>query len=483
MSLLSDPDVKEAPVVEDYVAPDLSEFGGVEGRKILERKLLWKIDLRMSILILIYVLNYIDRNNAAAARLRGFEQDLHLQGQEFATLLSILYVGYIIMQIPSNMLLNWLGKPSLYLPVCMMVWGMLSILTGITKNFVGALLTRFFLGFVEAAFFPGALFLLSKWYTRKELGLRTAILYCGNLMSNAFGGLMAAGILNGMDGKLGQAAWRWLFFIEGSLTIFVAICAIFILPDFPATTSSLSPLERKLALLRMAEDVGEEDEEDYKEGHNQWSGLIMAITDWKVWWLAFALLSQVVSLSFNAYFPTLAATLGFKSTTVTLLLTAPPWIFATLIAFFNARHADVTGERFWHITGPIALGVLGFVISLCTMNTAARYIALFLEAQSYAGFVVLYAWLSNSLPRPPAKRAVALALINAWSQLGNVAGSYVWDSSWGPTYRNSYGICVATAGVTIIMCFVFRQHLIHLNKEIERKEKATGRGITFRYLY
>ena len=107
------------------------------------------------------------------------------------------------------MLLNYIGKPSLYLPICMMVWGMISCLTGVTTNFVGALLTRFFLGFVEAAFFPGALFLLSKWYTRKELGLRTALLSCGSLISNAFGSLIASGILDGMEGKLGHAAWRW----------------------------------------------------------------------------------------------------------------------------------------------------------------------------------------------------------------------------------------------------------------------------------
>lgn len=271
--------------------------------------------------------------------------------------------------------------------------------------------------------------------------------------------------------------------IEGALTIFVAFCAIWILPDFPSTMASLTPLERKLALLRMAEDVGEADEEDKGDEHSQFHGFQLAVTDWKVWWLAFALTSQVVSLSFNAYFPTLAATLGFKSTTVTLLLTAPPWFFATFVAFANSRHADYTGERFWHISGPILLGIVGFIISLCTMNTAARYVALFLQAQSYAGFIVFYAWISNSLPRPPAKRAVALALINAWSQLGNIAGSYVWSSSWGPTYHKSYGICVATAGLMIVMSFVFRQHLIQLNKKIERKEQETGRKIKFRYLY
>ena len=81
----------------------------------------------------------------------------------------------------------------------------------IPRSFVGALLTRFFLGFVEAAFFPGALFLLSKWYKRDELGLRTAVLYCGSLISNGFGALIASGILDSMDGKLGQAAWRSVF--------------------------------------------------------------------------------------------------------------------------------------------------------------------------------------------------------------------------------------------------------------------------------
>ncbi|KDR83789.1 hypothetical protein GALMADRAFT_55324 [Galerina marginata CBS 339.88] len=465
--------------------PD-AEFGGTEARMALEKKLLLKVDLRMSILIFIYILNYIDRNNAGAARLRGFEADLKLKGStQFATLLSILYVGYIIMQIPSNMFLNWIGKPSLYLPACMIVWGAISCLTGAFglafmmkliaisyQGFTGALLTRFFLGFVEAAFFPGALFLLSKWYKRNELGLRTAILYCGNIISNAFGALMASGILSGMQGDLGHAAWRWLFFIEGALTIGVAVLAIFILPDFPATTSWLTPQERALAMRRMEEDAaGVGDEEQSEQG--ALAGLWMAITDWKVWWLALALTSQVVALSFNAYFPTLSATLGFNRT-VTLLLCAPPFIFAALFAFVLSRHSDKTGERFYHIVGSLGAGVLGFVIAISTMNTAARYISLFLMAQSYAGFVVLYAWMSNSFPRPPSKRAVALALMNAFSQLGNVAGSYVWPTAWGPTYRRSYGICIATSVTAIIMCWVFRQHLASLNRRIEREEEEKG---------
>ncbi len=87
------------------------------------------------------------------------------------------------------------------------------------------------------------------------------------------------------------------------------------------------------------------------------------------------------------------------------------------------RHSDKTGERFWHITIPFLVGIVGFVIALSTMNTAARYVSLFMMAQCYAGFVCLYAWVSNTFPRPPAKRAVAVAFTNAFSQLGNIAGS------------------------------------------------------------
>lgn len=140
-----------------------------------------------------------------------------------------------------------------------------------------------------------------------------------------------------MNGKLGHAAWRWLFYIEGSLTVFFAFCAIFILPDFPNTERGrwFSEEERRLALKRMSEDVGVGDEGE-TEPVSPISGLIMAVMDWKVWWMAFAMTSQVVSLSFNAYFPTLSATMGFD-TTVSLLLCAPPWAFAAIETFFVSR--------------------------------------------------------------------------------------------------------------------------------------------------
>jgi hypothetical protein len=129
---------------------------------------------------------------------------------------------------------------------------------------------------------------------------------------------------------------RWLFFIEGALTISVAIIATFILPDFPENSQHfLSPEEIRLAVLRMQEDVGIGDEE-MERRDSRFHGLRDALGDWRVYWLALALLSLVVSLSFSVFFPTLVETLGY-SPTVTLLLCAPPWGFAAVVAFAVSR--------------------------------------------------------------------------------------------------------------------------------------------------
>ncbi|KAG6817451.1 hypothetical protein H0H87_008619 [Tephrocybe sp. NHM501043] len=183
---------------------------------------------------------------------------------------------------------------------------------------------------------------------------------------------MASGILSGMQGKLGHAAWRWLFYIEGALTIAFAVLAIFVLPDFPTNTRWLSPEERALAIRRMEEDAGVGDEE---QTEGQGSGLWLAVTDIKVWWLSLALTSQVVALSFNAFFPTLSATLGYN-TTVSLLLCAPPFVFTVIVSALLSHHSDKVGERFFHVASSFGVGILGFIIAVSTMNTAARYVSL-----------------------------------------------------------------------------------------------------------
>ncbi|KAI7693680.1 MFS transporter, partial [Hortaea werneckii] len=313
-------------------APPMVRDMTAEERKRKERIMVRKIDFRLlPPVIIMYIMNYLDRNNIATARLsgeEGLQEGLNMTDQQYETCVSILFVGYILMQVPSNLFLNKVGKPALYLPAVMVIWGAISTATAGAQNFGGMVAIRFFLGFIEAAYFPGCLYFLSCWYTRKELAFRSAILYSGSLISGAFAGLIAAGITDGMDGKLGLSAWRWLFIIEGAITVAIAAIAFFILPNFPRTTGWLSEEERQLAVWRLQEDIGIDDWTTSEE-QSFWHGFALAIKDVKVWVLMIMLLGIVSSASVTNFFPSVVQTLGYGRIN-SLLLTAPPYILAMI---------------------------------------------------------------------------------------------------------------------------------------------------------
>ncbi|CAK7236017.1 hypothetical protein SCUCBS95973_009463 [Sporothrix curviconia] len=366
---------------EDSLAP------GSAYRIKVERSLVRKLDAKMFLLVIIYILNYIDRNNASAARLEGFQSDLNMTDTDFAT--------------------NRIGRPSLYLPACMVAWGLISTLTGVVNYFSGAVACRFFIGLVEAAFSPGSFFLLSA---------------C----------LMAAGILARMEGIPGHRAWRWLFFIEGAITIAIAFIAIFTLPDFPHnTTRHLSPDEQRVAQLCMREDTGEVDVDSSEE--KWYHGAKLAFADWKMYFLAVSQTAMIAGTPFSTYFPSLTKTLGYGNTQ-TLLLSAPPWIFACIVALANTWHADRVGERYLHHAWPLGLGIVGPQISAPATRRS-------------------FSWPR----RTPAT-------------FGAIAGSYIWPSTYGPSFRKPFGITTAMYGLTILLNLVFRQSLVAANKKLASGE-------------
>ncbi|KAI4851198.1 MFS transporter [Aureobasidium sp. EXF-8845] len=389
-----------------------------------EKKLLRKIDMRMMpMMMLIYVLNYLDRNNIAVARLGTFEEDLGLHGTQYNTIISIFFVGYILTQIPTNMILDKV-RPSLFLPVIMCCWGAVSACSGAVQNYQGMIVLRFLLGFVEAPFFPGSLFLFSSWYTKKELAKRISILYAAGQLSGAFGGLLGSAIMGGMEGKAGLAAWRWLFIIEGTATIPIAFAAAFVLPDYPETTKWLTEQERHLAMLRIADEANEQDV--HKSSSRE--GLKLAFTDPSLYILWFMQLGLNTAASFTNFFPTIVKTLGYNKTQ-TLLLSAPPYVFAAILGISNSWHSDKTRERWLHVVWPQIFCSIGFIISATTLNVAARYTATFMMMSVYGSFGCILSWVSSTLPRPSSKRAVAYATVNAGSNLASIYASCKSDGS------------------------------------------------------
>lgn len=182
----------------------------------------------------------------------------------------------------------------------------------------------------------------------------------------------------------------------------------------------------------------------------------------------------VASGSVTNFFPSVVATLGYSNID-SLLLTAPPYILAVIAVIVNAWHADKTGERYLHVIIPEMVAMAAFIIAAATTATAPRYFAMmFMVAGIYSGYVVVLAWVSNTMPRPPAKRAVALAWINAVSNTSSIYASYMYPDSDAPRYELAMSVDCATAFVAIVFATILRFMLVRLNKKLDRGEYVEG---------
>ncbi|KAH7125225.1 major facilitator superfamily domain-containing protein [Dendryphion nanum] len=444
--------------------------GAVKKTSPEEIKLVKKLDRRiMGILWAMYFLNYLDRNAIAQARLNNLEKDLGLVGTQYNTCISILFVGYLLMQIPSNMLMSSQKvRPSIYMCLCMMTWAVVSACTALTKNYTGLVLVRFFLGIAEAPYYPGALYLLSLFYTRKEIATRLSILYSGNIFATSFSGLIAEATFATLDGKHGLQGWKWLFIIEGIVTFGVAIIGIWMLPDYPLTTRWLSPEERQLAHDRIVRDtVGLEPSKGARAGFKQ------AIRDPRLYLLCLMQNMHLSACSFNNFFPTVVGSLGFNRT-ITLVLTCPPYLISGLFGIIVGLTSGKFNERTWHITICMGAALIGFIISCATMNVAARYLSCFLFASgAYAVNSVILGWVSATLGQTAEKKAVSLSIVNVMANASYIYTAYLYPKSNGPKYLTAMASNAAFAFMTIACAWALRFWLQATNRKL-RLEKPEG---------
>ncbi|CAI7591036.1 unnamed protein product [Penicillium pancosmium] len=435
----------------------------------MTRTLLRKVDMHLlPFLILMYLLNFLDRNNLSQARLGSLEKDLGMEGTDYNLATSILFVGYLLMQLPSNLLLTRI-RPSRFLGAAMAIWGVISACQAACQSFTGLVVSRFFLGFVEAPFFPGAVMLMSSWYTRKELSHRIAWFYAGSSLANAFGGLIGAGVLGNLDGSHGISGWRWLFIIEGSITVGVSILAGIFLPNYPATTSWLDEQEQAYAQWRLIDDAGEAD--DAKSASIK-EALALVFADKRIYLFILLQHASLLSQNFQYFFPTIVQTLGYNNIE-TLLITAPVWIATFLVSLLATWSSGRTDDRSLHIIGLMLISVVGGIICTVTTNTGAKFFAMFLMPMgAVSAYQIILAWVANSFPRPLVKRSAAIALANMIGNTASIYGSYMWPSSSGPRYIPGGSATAAIALLVAIIAFVIRMVHAKMNRHLEEAESS-----------
>jgi MFS family permease len=222
--------------------------------------------------------SFIDRSNIGNAALAGLPEDLGIsRSTSFNVALLVFYVPYILVDVPSNLLLKRV-RAGIYLPSLITLWGIVCACTGLVRNFASLIACRLLLGLFEGGILGGVIIYLAMFYRRHEMLYRSGLFYCAAPLSGAFGGLLASAL--GRVSAGGYRGWPWIFFgelllllvtvpgegrdadrhlmgcaVEGAATVVFGILCFIFMPDTPALAKFLTAEEREWALQRMQNDA------------------------------------------------------------------------------------------------------------------------------------------------------------------------------------------------------------------------------------
>ncbi|KAI0770830.1 MFS general substrate transporter [Irpex lacteus] len=432
--------------------------------KLLTRKVLWKLDIHvLPALALLWLANFIDRSNIGNAKIAGLDKDTHLHGNQFNTALAS---QYILVELPSNWVMKRM-RPSRWLPLLVAVWGMVTTLSGLVHNLPGGLL-------------PGIVLYLSTLYKPHELQQRVGIFYASASLSGAFGGLLASAIVR-MEGIGGLAGWRWIFILEGIVTVLFGFIAWMMMPADLASANSLQTrngnLEKeeevKIETANAPDNAERAIAVHIEEENFEWREVVRGLIDVQVWLTAIAYMGIIVPLySFSLFLPTIVAGLNYHGSEAQLH-TVPPYVPAAVLTVVVAILSDRLKWRgpFMLMLLPIAL--IGYIVAVCAKTNLQRYVAVHLMA---TGLYPCGPCILSILPNNTAghyKRATAIALQLAISNCGGFVATFAYTPDQAPAYKKGHSIALAF----VAMAWVF----VALNVAYclwENKARADGRRNT-----
>jgi MFS family permease len=470
--------MEEAPKftsADELPSPEeIIEALGIPDWKKLEKKLVRRLDFTLvPMLWILYVTNYLDRASLGQARISepSIDTSLSLTGYQFSNAISILSAGYVLGQLPSNMLIPYI-RPSLYLGGCAFVWSGVAAAVAGVKSYEGLLAVRFFLGVVEAPLFPGAVYHLSCWYTRRELGVRMAMMATGVPIANGMSGLIAAAVFSNLEGKAGVLGWQWLFIVLAICGGVFGVMAVLILPDYPASRTgstmwTMTEDMRRIAETRIIADrVTLASSAEIKT--SIWQGLKMSLRDYKLWIIILINITISAAYGFSNFYPAIVRGFGY-SRVITLVITFPPYFCAAIAAVSIAWSSDRLQDRGWHFSIPVAFAMVGYVVCMATQNGIARYVVSYIYVVGLFGAnPLIQTWISGTLSKSPEQKATSIAINNILGQAGNVIAPYFFIAEDEPRYLMAFILMFVMAGLCIAGAMLLKWCLWRINKKLLR---------------
>ncbi|KAL8929786.1 MAG: hypothetical protein Q9208_000930 [Pyrenodesmia sp. 3 TL-2023] len=437
----------------------------------MEKRVVGKCDLHvLPVLSVLYMVAFLDRINIGNARIQGLEEDLNMNGQQYNIALQVFFIPYILFEVPSNIFIRKLA-PSTWLCGIMLGWGLVTVCMGVTQSFAGLVVCRVLLGFFEAGFLPGCLYLFSMYYKRHELQRRFNLFFGLTILSGAASGFFAYA-LGKMAGVGGYSGWRWIFIIEGLGTVVLAIVSKFFVADWPETAKFLTTAERALVVRRIHEDAAGAAMNDLGSKSRR-----RILFDWKIWCGAIMYLGCANSGYSGAFFtPTILKQLGWTSTKAQLY-TIPIYAVSAAVTVATAFLSDRLRHRYALCVFGICVNAAGYAMLLAPKHVPVdlRYVALyFTSAGGYIAQPLTLVWMNNNLGGHY-KKGIGSAMQIGIGNLGGIIASNIYIAKEAPAFPVGFGTSLALSWLTAIACTVF---FVGLRRENRKRDRG---GRDYRY--
>ncbi|EXJ92619.1 hypothetical protein A1O3_01171 [Capronia epimyces CBS 606.96] len=427
----------------------------------------------------------LDRMNLASALTGGFAKDIKVKQSTINLGNQLMFLFIVVFEIPANLILQKLG-PRKWISAQVFIFGFVATLQVFIRNRTGFLVSRSFLGLAEAGYIPGAAYTLSTWYRKKELGKRVGIMFFGMFGGNALSPILASGILK-LDGKRGLSGWKWIFLIEGVLTMSISILLLFLLPGSPDQPRPLlskglvrlTPQDQFILIKRIERD------DVYKRGGAQglaipWKTVKRTILHYRRWphflstSLVFSTWSPLIT-----YTPSIYVSLGFDRVAANALASVGATISLGVVFFF-AWLSDRTGRRGLTVMIAQLIYLVALIICRQVQDGVGRWSkwGLWTVVNSFAGgyHPVHNTWVQLNC-QEPGERSISIAMWVMFAIGGLMYGTQFFQGGDAKAhYPNGLRTMIALVASGVVLALIQELIYWHHNRKVKNGTARVFKG-------
>lgn len=400
-----------------------------------------KLKIRLlPFLFILYVVAFIDRINIGFAALT-MNKELAITSQQFGLIAGIFFIGYVLFEVPSNLLLHKIGA-RIWIARILLSWGIVAMATGFVQSVAQFFVVRFLLGVAEAGFFPGIVLYLTYWFREQERAHAIALFMTALPVASILGAPLSGVILDHAH-WLGVSSWRWLLILEGLPAIGCAVLTYFLLPDRPADARFLTQEEKEW----IATELKREELQKLQSHH---MSAVQALTNRRVWQLGLTALAWDIGLYWMSFWmpQVLKSLSSLYSNTLVGFLVVIPQLVGLVGMVLVSRSSDRSLERRFHTAIPALVGGTALLLLTMTHSPIASIVLLSLMAAGTYSFIAPFFTLPSDF-LSGISAASGIALINSVANIGAFVGPYTVGAITGKTRSFSGGMAFGGASLLL----------------------------------